>query len=301
MLSVKEMLNMKDIFITVAKGLWIGGTLTVPGVSGGAMAMILNIYDRLVFSLNSLFRRGAWAQKKKSLLFLLAAAAGGLSGFVIFSKLVGLLLEAFPVHVCFLFVGAIAGGIPAVLASAGIKRIRFLDVLFVAIGVGIVSLVSLIPDGLFATENAHGLGGILIQMLGGVVVAFGLVLPGISMSQMLYVFGIYEDIIHRVSSLDILPLIPFAVGGIVGTLATSFAVEKVLARFPRQAYLMIFGFLLGSIPQMFRGLSLSATGWVDWIVFAVLLAAGGALVMAMFLLESRKTKQLSEKTKVVEE
>ena len=56
-------MKMKDTLVTFAKGLWIGGTLTVPGVSGGAMAMILNIYDRMVTSLNSLFRRGEGKEK----------------------------------------------------------------------------------------------------------------------------------------------------------------------------------------------------------------------------------------------
>ena len=151
---------MKDLLITLAKGLWIGGTLTVPGVSGGAMAMILNIYDRLVLSLNSLFRRGKWQDKKKSLLFLVAAGVGGLVGFVVFSRLVGMLLDAFPVHVCFLFAGAIAGGIPAVLASADIKRLKVLDLVFVVLGAAVVSLVSLVPDGLFSVENASGIGGV---------------------------------------------------------------------------------------------------------------------------------------------
>ena len=280
---------MKDILITLAKGLWIGGTLTVPGVSGGAMAMILNIYDRLVCSLNSLFRRGGWQDKKKSLVFLASAGVGGLVGFVLFSKLVGLLLEAFPVHICFLFAGAIAGGIPAVLAAADIKRVRVADVLFVVLGVGIVSLVALIPDGLFSPDS-EGIGGVALQLVGGVVVAIGLVLPGISMSQMLYVFGIYDDIIAHVSDLDVLPLIPFAIGGMVGTLATSFMVEKLLARFPRQSYLMIFGFLLGSIPQMFADVSFGGTGALDVMLFAVLAVLGALLVVGMFVLEKRRDK-----------
>ena len=285
---------MKDVLITLAKGLWIGGTLTVPGVSGGAMAMILNIYDRLVISLNSLFRRGKWQDKKKSLVFLASAGVGGLVGFVVFSRLVGMLLDAFPVHVCFLFAGAIAGGIPAVLAAADIKRVKALDLVFVAMGAAVVSLIALVPDGLFSVENADGIGGMALQLTGGFVVAFGLVLPGISMSQMLYVFGIYEDMIDHVSRLDILPLIPFAVGGVVGTLATSFGVEKLLSRFPRQTYLMIFGFLLGSIPQMFTGVSLGGAGMLDWGLFVVLAAAGAALVVGMFLLEKRGKKKGSE-------
>ena len=281
---------MKDVLMTLLKGLWIGGTLTVPGVSGGAMAMVLNMYDRLVISLNSLFRRGRWADKKKSLLFLMLAAAGGLVGFVLFSRVVGLLLDAFPLHVCFLFVGAILGGIPAVLSAADIKRIKIVDAVPVLLGVGIVSLVALIPDGLFAVDTAQGLGGFVIQLAGGIVVAFGLVLPGISMSQMLYVFGIYEDIIDRVSTLDVLPLIPFAVGGVVGTLATSFAVEKLLSKFPRQAYLMIFGFLLGSVPQMFHGQTFVDAGALDWLLFVILLAVGVAFTVGLFFLESRKGK-----------
>ena len=285
---------MKDVLMTLAKGLWIGGTLTVPGVSGGAMAMVLNMYDRLVISLNSLFRRGKWADKKKSLLFLMLAAVGGLVGFVLFSRMVGVLLDTFPLHVCFLFVGAILGGTPAVLSAADVRRVRIWDAIPVLLGVGIVSLIALIPDGLFAVDNAQGFGGFFIQLVGGIVVAFGLVLPGISMSQMLYVFGIYEDIIDRVSTLDVLPLFPFAIGGIVGTLATSFAVEKLLAKFPRQAYLMIFGFLFGSVPQMFRGMSFVNTGAPDWLLFAVLLAVGVAFTVGLFFLESRRGKSESK-------
>lgn len=282
---------MKDVLITLAKGLGIGGTLTVPGVSGGAMAMLLGIYDRLVVSLNSLFRRGEWKEKRKSLIFLVSAAVGGLAGFVLFSKLVGMLLEAFPLHVCFLFAGAVAGGIPAVLSAAEIKRIRLLDLIFVIAGIGIVSLIGLIPDGVFSMENASGIGGLVLQTVGGIVVAFGLVLPGISMSQMLYVFGIYEEIINRVSSLDVLPLIPFAIGGIIGTLATSFGVEKLLARFPRQTYLTIFGFLLGSIPQMFTGTSFAGTDLLDWLLFVLLFAVGTALMVGLFLIETGRTKK----------
>lgn len=288
---------MKDALITLAKGLWIGGTLTVPGVSGGAMAMLLGIYDRLVISLNSLFRRGSWKEKKKSFFFLLFAAMGGLAGFVLFSNIVGLLLEAFPLHVCFLFAGAIAGGIPAVLASAEIKRLRVTDPLFVVLGIGIVSLIGLIPDGVFSLENANGVGGIALQLVGGFVVAFGLVLPGISMSQMLYVFGIYEEIIGRVSGLDVLPLIPFAVGGVAGTLATSFGVEKLIARFPRQTYLTIFGFLLGSIPQMFADTSFGGIGVLDWLLFVLLFAVGTALMVGLFLIESGRAKRKDQKPK----
>ena len=46
----------RDNLITILKGMWIGGTMTVPGVSGGSMAMILGVYDRLISSVSSFFK-----------------------------------------------------------------------------------------------------------------------------------------------------------------------------------------------------------------------------------------------------
>ncbi len=278
---------MKQIFIQLAKGFWIGGTLTVPGVSGGAMAMLLNIYDRLITSLNGLFRRGDRKEKKAHLAFLATVGVGGIAGAWLFSRLVSHLLSAFPVHMCFLFAGAVAGGIPAVLSAAGVKKIGGRDLFLVLGGILVVLSVSLIPEGLFDPQRGGGLWWVVIQLIGGFVVAFGLVLPGISMSQMLYVFGIYASIIDCVAALNIFPLIPFAVGGVAGTLATSFGVEKLMTRFPRETYLVIFGFLLGSIPQIFSDVSLLGYSPVTWGLFTLLFLVGAALMATVFLLEHK--------------
>ena len=60
--------QIKDTVYTTACGAWIGGTMTVPGVSGGSMAMILGIYDRLIASVNGIFQKGKF---KESVFFLL--------------------------------------------------------------------------------------------------------------------------------------------------------------------------------------------------------------------------------------
>ena len=65
---MKKKQNMKDTLYTSACGAWIGGTMTVPGVSGGSMAMILGIYDRLIASVNGIFKKDKF---KESLIFLL--------------------------------------------------------------------------------------------------------------------------------------------------------------------------------------------------------------------------------------
>ena len=279
---------MKNILLTALKGLWIGGTLTVPGVSGGSMAMILNVYDKLLWAVNSLVKKGG--EKKKAFFFLLWTALGGGVGFVLFSKLVGALLERFPLYVCFFFVGAVVGGIPMVVKKAEIKKFGWLDVVWIALGVAVVWLISLIPSGIFSIDGIGGVGGFALKILCGLILAFGLVLPGISLSQMLYVFGIYGEIVERVSSFDILPLVPFGIGGVVGIFATSWLVDSLLKRFPRQVYLTIFGFLLGSVPAMFKGQSFAVVPWWAYLLFAVLAFLGASAVYFMSVIEEKKDK-----------
>lgn len=270
---------MKNTLFTLLKGLWVGGTLTVPGVSGGSMAMILGVYDRLLESVNAFLKKDG--DKKSALLFLLWFALGGATGFVLFSSLVGFLLEQFPLYVCFFFVGAVVGGIPVVFSQAKIDKINLIDLLMVLLGITVVQLIALIPSGIFSIDGIGGFGGFALKLLCGVILAFGLVLPGISLSQMLYVFGIYGEIVERVSSLDVLPLVPFGIGGIIGIFATSMAVEKLMKRFPRRVYAAIFGFLLGSVPTMFKGLSFVGTPLWAFPIFLILCTAGFAAVYAM--------------------
>lgn len=284
---------MKDILITWAKGLWIGGTLTVPGVSGGSMAMILGIYDRLLWAVNSFVKKGG--EKKKAFFFLLWTAIGGGIGFVAFSALVKYLLQAAPLYVCCFFVGAVVGGVPLVLKKANIKSPSFFDVIMVLLGCAAVLLIALIPKELFAINGIGGIGGIGLKLLCGFILAFGLVLPGISFSQMMYVFGIYNDVVDRVSSFDILPLVPIGIGGVIGILATSLAVEKLMKKYPRRVYAIIFGFLLGSVPLMFTE-TLRGVGAVDLPIFgypALIILAALGFAAVFFMSKKEENRELS--------
>jgi putative membrane protein len=279
---------MKSILTTILKGLWIGGTLTVPGVSGGSMAMILGVYDKLIQSVGAFMHRGK--DKKKAFFFLLEIGLAGILGFVLFSRLVSMLMARFPLAICFFFAGAVAGGIPIILRSAEIKRPKIWDLLFVLLGIACIFGISMIPEGLFSIPLTLNVKGIFLQLLCGILVAVGFVLPGVSLSQMLYVLGIYEDLMNHVSELNVLPLIPLAVGGVLGILLTAYAVESLLRRFPRATYLVIFGFMLGSLPEIFAGKDFSGLAWFQYLLFALLAIVGFAAIFAMSLSELRKDK-----------
>ena len=279
---------MKNILLTVLKGLWIGGTLTVPGVSGGSMAMILGIYDRLIESVGAFLHKGG--NKKKAFFFLLEAGLAGIVGFVLFSGLVSMLMERFPLAVCFFFAGAVAGGIPIILKAADIHRLKLLDLLFVLLGVACVFGISKIPTGLFSIPLTLSVGGVLLQLACGILVAIGFVLPGISLSQMLYVLGIYEELMNHVSRLNILPLIPLGIGAVLGVLLTAYAVERLIQHFPRATYLVIFGFMLGSLPEIFVGKHFGGLAVWNYVLYALLALVGFAAIFAMSLPELKKKK-----------
>jgi len=188
---------------------------------------------------------------KKSFLFLVECCLGAILGIVLFSKSVLNLLTAFPMPMKYFFIGAVAGGVPLIYKSAKLEKFSYKAILFPLLGFVLVILISLIPNGVFTTSS--GVSGIIIQILGGVIVAAALVLPGISVSQMLLMLGLYETVMTGISTFNILPLIPLAIGVLLGTAATAKLMNNALKSFPKITYLVILGFVLGSLKELFPG------------------------------------------------
>ena len=197
--KIKESENGKILI----KGLVIGSTMTLPGVSGGSMAMVLGIYDRLLKHVSEITK-----YPKESLTFLLWFAAGAGSGAFLFSRGISWLLTTRAEGVLrFFFLGAVAGGIPMILKSASVRRIRGRELICILTGILTALLIALIPQGMFALKWKMPLN-MLFQFAGGFIIAVALVLPGISASQMLYMLGIYESTLKAVGRLDFFALFP---------------------------------------------------------------------------------------------
>ena len=268
------------------KGLWIGGTMTVPGVSGGTMAMLVGIYDRLIGAVSGLIpnRNGAtdgttqeektagknagstvgngqrgicWEAYRRtalcSILFLAVFLLGAGLGMLAFAKLISGLLEQ-PIaggYVRFFFLGAVAGGIPLILSSARVKKFSVWLLVLPVIGAALVYGLNFLPEEMFSLESAGGVGAFLLKLAGGILLAIALVLPGVSASQMLYTLGIYEELISCISDLRVLPLIPLGIGTALGTVLVTRTLDMLMKRYPKQTFLIIFGFILGSLPELF--------------------------------------------------
>lgn len=267
---------------TFLQGLWVGGTMTVPGVSGGSMAIIIGCYDQLIAAVSGIFKR-----PRESIAFLTVFLLGSAIGIFTIAKLMSdLLLARFPMPTRWFFVGAVAGGIPLIWRESHLARIDWRTFLFPALGLLLVFLAAQLPSGLFALETA-GPRGLFLQIAGGLIVALALVLPGISTSQMLLMLGLYEEIVARVSSFDLLPLVPFSLSLVVSTFLVTRALERLLGRHPQVTYMVILGFVLGSIAELYPGLPASGAAIAS---AAVALTLGFALLYALSRVEALKGK-----------
>lgn len=240
--------------LVMFKGFFVGGTMMVPGVSGGSMAMILGIYNSLIESIAN-FKKNPL----KNALLLIKFCIGSVLGIVLFSRFIIVpLLNTFPLKVSYFFLGAVAGGVPMIYKTAGTKKISFNAIIYPLIGIIFVLLITLIPEGVFSPSESFSIGNIILQFVGGLFIALGLILPGISVSQLLFLFGLYESVVMVNSIDDLLPLIPLGVGVLIGCLVSAKLMDKAMNKNPEATYLIVFGFLLGSLYELFPGVPL---GW----------------------------------------
>ena len=255
--------SIKNFFINLASGFLIGIAFVVPGFSGSTIAVVIGIYDKMIASVTGIFK-----SFKKSFFYLLPIAIGMILAFAALYFPIKLALQYIPFPILCLFVGLMLGGMPPVMEKAkGIpeKKINlagniFTGVLALSLTVGI----SFMPSDLLSPSlgNDMTFAGYALLFAVGVLAAGALVVPGISGSMILMIFGYYSPIMHDVIGSIIkftnfwhnaLVIAVLGVGMIVGFFAISFLMKYLLKKFPRGTYYAIIGFVLGSVIAIFYG------------------------------------------------
>lgn len=267
------------MFKNAVKAFVVGSSMMIPGVSGGSMAMILGIYDKLIESVPALFGRRTF---KESLKFLLVFLIAALAGIVIVARPLEMLIDRYSVTLMYFFLGAVIGTVPMMFKKARSEGFDIPSIIYILVGVALVLSIDLLPEGIFSPDIGKGLSSILLQILGGILVSVGLVLPGISTSYLLLVLGLYEPVIAAISNNRFLSLAPLAIGGVAGILALTKGLEVAMKRYPKPTFMMILGFLLASLREIYPGLP---SGW-GIPLSIVLLVLGFMIVYKLSLLEN---------------
>jgi len=237
---------MKDLLV-ILKGFIIGSSMSVPGVSGGTMAILLGIYDRLIFSISNFFK-----DIKGNILFLAKFCFGALLGIGSLAFVITWLLDHVTIPVSFFFLGAVVGGIPALYAKSNEKKMKISSVLYFIAGLVIVVAIGRLPYGMISMSSGLSLANLIMWLVTGIIVAVALVLPGISTSHMLIVLGMYDVTLLAITNFDIIFLGVLGISVLLGIILITKPLEWVMNNFTHQTYWMIMGFVVGSTEAIFR-------------------------------------------------
>lgn len=240
---------MKNYIITFGKSLIVGSTMLVPGVSGGSMAMILGIYTKLISAVSSFMKN-----KTRNFLFLSVFMAGALIGIVSFAKPILHLIETYPMPMLYFFMGAVAGSVPLMLREAKLTNISWTTPIYITLGFLVVLFFEMSPISAVTTSDATNWYTYLLLIIAGFIAAIALVLPGISVSYMLLLLGLYDETMRAASEFYLPFLIPLGFGLISGILLTTKLLEKLMINYPQPTFLIILGFILGSILELYPGI-----------------------------------------------
>jgi len=290
-----------EFLANVLRGVAIGVAFIIPGFSGGSVAAILGIYEKLVGAVADLFKNF-----KKNILFLLPILLGMILGIAALILPIQWGIKHYPIPTVTLFVGLAIGGLPSVTDRMKGGKIRYTHVLAGLIPLLAAAALCFLPQGQEVNLFELNFGGYLLLVLIGIVGSCALVVPGISGSMLLLIFGYYNPLVRLVTghllrgdNVGICLLVVFCVmvGLVVGFFGISVLMKFLLKKFPRGTYFSIFGFIVGSIPAVYfstakdAGLTASALSSLSpwyWVVSVLFLFIGIALSYSLVWYAKKK-------------
>lgn len=273
--------------IRLIKGVVIALGFILPGVSGGVLAAILGIYERMLSFLAHIRRNF-----KADFFYFLPVGIGGILGIGLLSRPLEFLLAHYQVIVLWGFAGAIVGSLPALWQEAESQSQRDKIDWSWLIGTFVASLVILYSmPYIFGTLPAN----FVTFILAGALIALGVLIPGLSPSNLLLILGLYSPMLVGFKNFDLLNVfLPIAIGGILAVLLFAKSMEHLLEHHHSRVFHFILGIVSAStvlilVPNNKSAESISYAGsnLLTLVLAAIFTALGLWLGLWMSKLEER--------------
>jgi len=306
------MVTLRDWLVVYAKGIAMGCADAVPGVSGGTIALITGIYERLIAAVTEIdperIRRVLAGVRPANLpdaraafhevdgMFLLVLGAGIGTALVTVLRLVHYLLEEFPVFTFGFFFGLIAASAVVLFSEVDVSTPRRK-----AAALGGFS-AAFLTSGYASTAVGHELPVVLVA---GAIAVSAMILPGISGSLLLIIIGQYEYMSGALSRfVDALigvlagdgigpavdaapPVVTFLIGGVVGLFTIAHAVRRALERYRMATIAFLVSLVVGALraPVVETGVVIAERGRTWPAVLPTFVAAGAVGAALVFVLD----------------
>ena len=244
-------------FLDVLRGMVIGLANVIPGVSGGTMMVSMGIYDKLIWSINNLFKKF-----KQCFKILLPYLVGMLLAIVLGSFALKAAFKNSPLPTNTLFIGLILGGLGLLIKKVDTKKINGAAIIaFVCLFALIIWMGLQNRDSIQNADTIDmNIGQMLLMVLLGAVASATMIIPGVSGSLVLMLLGYYKAVTSALQILahglihfdfstvgqPLLMLVPFLIGIVLGIFGVAKLIEWLTARYPTVTYCGVLGLVIAS-------------------------------------------------------
>lgn len=216
------------ICLNILKGVLIGITMMIPGLSGGSCAMVLNVYEKLMNCIDNI--------NIKNIIFLLKLSIGIIFGIFIFSFFLYkfTLFEYFNSLVIFIIILNIL---------FLLKEYKKINLLYITLGLlGYISMLIIKSLTTYTIDL-----NVITYLAIGLLLAISLILPGLGATYVLYILGLYEKLNIALSSFDFMFLFSIGLSTIIGILVSAKMINQILNKDKFIIYSLVIGLLIGGI------------------------------------------------------
>ena len=270
---------MKNNIILIIKGMIIGLANVIPGVSGGTLMITLGIYEQIIGVISHFFKNF-----KDNLKFIIPLGIGAVLSLLLFSKIISLSLDKFPLATTLFFLGLIVGGIPLLIKNMNknkdSKKISNYVIAFISFT--FIILFAMLKNNNIADLNNLSFIKLILLFGVGIVAAATMVIPGISGSFVLMLVGYYKPIIDTIKDItnfkllthNMLILAFFGIGVLIGIVLVSKLIEMLLKKYETKTYFAVFGFVIASIIAIIKPLLGINLNIIELIIGIILFIIG---------------------------
>lgn len=253
-------MKLKNTLFQTLKGMAIGVAIIIPGVSGGTIAVLLNVYEDIINAISNLNKNF-----KNSVKTLLPIALGIIVAFAGMYFPIKWALTNFPLQTISLFAGLMIATCPKMILDTMHYGFSKRDLISLIIPFFLGTCVCFMPnmDTVYLLADMPVYNYCLLFLV-GTLSSCALVVPGISGSMLLLILGYYTPLLNTIANLKTnfmhsgLVLLIFGVGLILGFISIAKLMKLLLKKQPRATHYAILSFVLGSIPAIFISFDYSA-------------------------------------------
>lgn len=278
--------DLKEAFYIFLRGLFMGSADIIPGVSGGTIALITGIYERLVKGISRInftflkpLFKGDFKGFKERLVYevdfelFVPLLIGIAVAFLTLSKVISYLLETQTAYTFSFFLGLILAS--AYILYTKLDKINVKIVITTIIGI----VLAYIFVGLNPIAANHSLPVLFIS---GLIAICAMILPGISGSFLLLLLGQYEHMLNALNTFNLSEMITFCIGALIGILGFSRLLNYLLEHYESITMAFLIGIMIGTLrlPVDMVRTTISGT-MTSWIIAAVLAIIGLILIIVL--------------------